>query len=140
MSWRKARPRRDRGASNKVSDTKTNYFTVTYVNDTTNGQAYPSRVDYTGNATAGVAPYGSVQFVYATRPDISPAYQAGSLSQTTVRLTDVKTYAGTALVADYRVAYVQSTTSGRSLLTALTACDAKTLVYHQHHFHGTGAT
>jgi hypothetical protein len=28
-------------ALNKVSDTKGNYFTVAYTNDTTNGQAYP---------------------------------------------------------------------------------------------------
>src|SRR5262249_16682575 len=29
---------------NKVADTKGNYFAVTYVNDTVNGQAYPSRI------------------------------------------------------------------------------------------------
>ena len=53
-------------ALNKVSDTKGNYFTVTYVNDTTNGQAYPTRIDYTGNAAAGLAAYNSVRFVYDT--------------------------------------------------------------------------
>src|SRR5262245_44012613 len=46
----------------KVSDTTGNYFTATYVNDTTNGQVYPSRIDYTGNAGAGLAPYNSVRF------------------------------------------------------------------------------
>src|SRR5262249_36268843 len=81
-------------AVNKVSDTKGNYFTVTYTNDTTNGQAYPIEIDYTGNTAAGLSPYNKVQFVYATRPDITPAYQAGSLIKMTVRLTNVQTYAG----------------------------------------------
>src|SRR5215831_14646926 len=110
-------------AVNKVSDTKGNYFTVTYTNDTTNGQAYPIEIDYTGNAAAGLSPYNKVQFVYATRPDIISGYQAGSLIQTTVRLTDVKTYAGASLVADYRIAYQQSPSTQRSRPTSVTLCD-----------------
>jgi hypothetical protein len=46
-------------AVDKVSDTKSNYFTVTYTNDAANGQAYPTRIDYTGNTAAGVATYNS---------------------------------------------------------------------------------
>ena len=110
-------------AVDKVSDSKGNYFTVTYVNDATNGQAYPSRVDYTGNAAANAATYSSVQFFYATRPDITPQYQAGSLMNTTVRLTDVKTFSGSSLVADYRLIYQQSLSTQRSELTAITLCD-----------------
>ena len=91
-------------ALNKVADTKNNYFTVTYTNDTTNGQAYPTRIDYTANDGASLAAYNSVRFVYASRPDIVPAYQAGSLRQITVRLTNVQTYAGASMVADYRLA------------------------------------
>jgi len=109
-------------AVDKVSDSKGNYFTVTYVNDATNGQAYPSRVDYTGNAAANVATYNSVQFAYATRSDIIPQYQAGSLSQTTERLTDVKTYAGVTLVADYQISYQQSSTSGQSEISSIRLC------------------
>src|SRR5579872_1786304 len=109
-------------ALNKLSDTKGNYFTVTYTNDTTNGQAYPVEIDYTGNAGASLSPNNKVQFVYATRPDISPQYQSGSLSQTTVRLTDVKTFAGTSVVADYKLAYQQSTATQSSLLSSVTLC------------------
>ena len=111
-------------ALNKISDSKANYFTVTYVNDNANGQAYPSRIDYTGNTSAGLAPNNSVQFVYATRPDISPQYQAGSLMRTTVRLTDVKTFTGSTLVADYRLAYQQTAAINRTLLASVTVCDA----------------
>jgi hypothetical protein len=109
---------------NKVSDTKGNYFTVTYVNDTVNGQAYPSRIDYTANDSASLAAYNSVQFVYDTnRTDVLPIYHAGSLIKTTVRLTNVRTYAGSSLVGDYRLAYQQGGASGRSQLTSITLCD-----------------
>jgi hypothetical protein len=109
----------------KVSDTKGNYFTVAYTNDTTNGQAYPIEIDYTGNAAAtpALAPYNKVQFVYAARPDITPTYHAGSLLQTTVRLTNVQTFAGANLVADYRLAY-DTTITNLSSLTSVTVCAA----------------
>jgi len=111
-------------AVDKVSDTKGNYFTVTYVNDNANGQAYPSRIDYTGNVAASLAPYNSVQFVYNTsRPDITPAYHQGSVIQTKVLLTNVKTYAGVTWVGDYRLAYQQGTATGRSQLASVTLCD-----------------
>jgi hypothetical protein len=110
-------------ALNKLSDTKGNYFTVTYTNDTTNGQAYPIEIDYTGNTAASLSPNNKVQFIYATRPDISPQYQVGSLSQTTVRLTDVKTYAGATLIADYKLSYQTSSSTSRSILTSVQLCD-----------------
>jgi hypothetical protein len=108
-------------AVNKVSDTKGNYFTVTYTVDAPNGQAYPARIDYTGNAGASLQPYNSVQFVYAARPDATAVWHAGSLMQTTQRLTDVKTYAGANLVADYRLAYSTTITS-ISILASITLC------------------
>ncbi|HXO69661.1 MAG TPA: FG-GAP-like repeat-containing protein, partial [Bradyrhizobium sp.] len=109
---------------NKVSDTKGNYFAVTYVNDTVNGQAYPSRIDYTANDAASLAAYNSVRFVYdSIRPDVLPVYHAGSLIKTTVRLTNVQTFAGSALVADYRLAYQQGSATGRSQLLTVTLCD-----------------
>jgi hypothetical protein len=111
-------------AINQVSDTKGNYYSIIYNNDTTNGQAYPVTINYTGNSTPGVnlLPYNSVQFVYASRPDIVPIYQAGTLMQTTKRLTDVQTYAGTQLVRDYKLAYQQGSATGRSQLASITLC------------------
>ena len=109
---------------NKVSDTKGNYFTVTYVNDTVNGQAYPSRIDYTANDSASLAAYNSVRFVYDTnRADVLPVYHAGSLLKTTVRLTNVQTYAGSTLVGDYRLAYQQGSATGRSQLASIALCE-----------------
>jgi hypothetical protein len=113
-------------ALNKVRDTKGNYLTVTYTNDAVNGQAYPSEIDYTGNTAAGVAPYNKVQFVYLStpRPDTMIAYQAGSFIKTNTLLTNVKTYAGASLVADYRLAYQQSASTNASEITSVTLCDA----------------
>lgn len=108
---------------NKISDTKSNYYTVTYTNDAANGQFYPARIDYTGNSATSLAPYNSVQFTYAARPDVSPQYQAGSLSKTTVRLTNVKTFTGSTAVTDYRLSYQTSPGTGRSRLINVQTCD-----------------
>jgi hypothetical protein len=114
-------------AMNKVSDSKTNYLTVTWVYDPNNFEFYPGRVDYTGNAAQGVSPYNSVQFVYAPRPDVLPAYQAGSLMQTTVRLTDVQTFSGASLVSDYRIAYQDGATVPLSRVSSIQLCGANSL-------------
>ncbi len=110
-------------AVNKVADTKGNYFTVTYVNDAANGEAYPSRIDYTGNDGASLAPYNSVRLVYETRPDSATAWHAGSMVKSTVRMSKVQTYAGDTLVADYRLAYQQGSSTERSQLTSVTLCE-----------------
>src|SRR5882672_11320706 len=47
-------------ALNKASDTKGNFFTVTYAEDNANGDFFPTRIDYTGNAGASLSPYNSV--------------------------------------------------------------------------------
>lgn len=100
-------------AVNKVSDTVGNFYTITYTNDAANGQNYPARIDYAGN---------SVVFTYATRPDIILAYQAGVQLKTTVLLSHVQTYAGSAMVADYQLAYQQSGVVPVSRLTGVTLC------------------
>lgn len=113
-------------ALNRVSDTNANYtnanyYTVAYSNDATNGQYYPNRIDFTGNTSAGLSPFNSVQFVYATRPDIVSLYKAGSLIRNTQRLTNVKTFTGSTLVTNYQLTY-QATGASRSQIVAVTLC------------------
>jgi hypothetical protein len=110
-------------ALNKISDKKGNYLTVTYAEDNPNGDFYPTRIDYNYAGTPPTA-NASVQFVPdpATRPDVTPSYVFGSVVKTTKRLSNIKTYVGTTLVKDYRLAYAQSTTTGRSRLTSITEC------------------
>ncbi|WP_296820776.1 FG-GAP-like repeat-containing protein [Thiobacillus sp.] len=107
---------------NKLSDTVGNTLTVSYIEDNPNGQYYPDRIDYTGNGNAGKTPGNSVRFVYEARPDITPLYQAGSVNKTTVRLTNVQTFAGSTTVKDYRLAYEQSSSTQRSRLYSLAEC------------------
>lgn len=115
-------------ALNKVEDTKGNYFTVSYGEDSANGEYWPTRIDYTGNARVSpvLSPYNSVQFFYADRTDIAPRYQGGSVIKVTKRLTNVKTFvAGTEKeVRDYQLVYDNLGAAGRSRLTAITECGA----------------
>ena len=119
-------------ALNQISDTTGNYLTVTYVNNLSQinnvwtSEAYPSRIDYTGNSNTGQGTYNSVQFSYAARPDVINVYQAGFLAQTTVLMTHVKTYVGATLVSDYQIAYqpAQSPSTKASEIASVTACAA----------------
>jgi hypothetical protein len=114
-------------AINKISDTASNYLTVTYSNDNVNGQFYATRIDYTGNTGTGRLPQSHVDFVYASRTDVSTAYQAGKAFNSTVRLTNIKTYTKVAsadtLVKDYQITYDYSAVTFRSLVTAVKECD-----------------
>ncbi|OYY93772.1 MAG: hypothetical protein B7Y41_09900 [Hydrogenophilales bacterium 28-61-23] len=93
-------------AVNKISDTKGNYLTVTYIKDNANGQYYPSRIDYTGNANTGLATYNRIDFTYAGRAVNTPAvYIGGSKSQTTQRLTTLTTWAGSTQSRTYTLGY-----------------------------------
>jgi heme exporter protein D len=111
-------------ALNKVSDSKANYFTVTYVNDSGNGQAYPAEIDYIGNVAAAVSPWNKIQFVYAIRPDTTTSYQAGSPVRMIYRLTNIKTSTNGTAIADYGLTYQQSPVTRRSRLTSITLCEA----------------
>ncbi|NPU14549.1 hypothetical protein HL666_27630 [Bradyrhizobium sp. 83002] len=111
-------------ALNKVSDSNSNSYTVTYTNDRANGQFYPSRIDYAGNGAAGVAPYNSVQFAYQSRPDVVSQYQAGSLVKSTVVLSDIRTYSESNLVSIYSLRYQLSPSTGRIELSSVTLCDS----------------
>ena len=110
-------------ALNRLADTVGNYLTVSYIEDNSNGQYYPDRIDYAGNATANTSPTNSVRFVYETRPDITPMYQAGSTIKNTVRLKNLQTFSGSSIVKDYRLTYDTLGSADRSRLVTLGECD-----------------
>ena len=109
-------------AVNKVSDTKGNYFTVTYTEDNANGAYYPARIDYTGNANTGLAPNNSVQFSYEARPDVETAYQAGSINKVLFRLNKVQTYVNSTVVRSYALTFQSSPHTNRSQMTGVQMC------------------
>jgi hypothetical protein len=102
-------------AVNKMSDRKGNDLTVVYVEDGANGDYRPLRIDYGGNS--------SVQFFYEARSDIAPAFQAGSVVRTPLRLASARTYAGASLVKTYALSYDVSPATARSRLAAIQECD-----------------
>jgi len=91
---------------NKISDTKGNYFTFSYFKDSISGEYYPTRIDYTGNTSAGLIPYASVQFTYELRPDSGARYLNGiAISANKHRLKSIKSFYGTTLVRAYYLTY-----------------------------------
>ncbi|MBV9990531.1 MAG: VCBS repeat-containing protein [Alphaproteobacteria bacterium] len=113
----------------KITDIHGNYLTVKYTNDNANGQAYPVEIDYTGNSSVipNTSPYNSVVFQYASRGDITPTYEAGSLKQYTKLLTDIITYNGMpstgTQVLHYQLGYRTGSSLLHSRLTSLSLCD-----------------
>lgn len=106
---------------NKMSDIKGNYLTVTYTENI--GSYTPTRIDYTGNATAGLSPSQSVRFTYETRSDTTTLYHAGSSMTNALRMTHIKTYVGETVVKDYAISYGTGSTTGRSIVTGIAECD-----------------
>lgn len=110
-------------AVNKISDTKGNYMTFTYTEDTTNGEQLLQRINYTG--AGSMLPYASVVFEYEGRTDTFHGYAAGAKIARTQRLKRIKSYYGTSVVRTYTLDYTERTTvNSRSLLTAIEESDA----------------
>lgn len=116
---------------NKISDIKGNSYTVTYTEDSVNGMAYPSRIDYTSNSGAGLSPSNVVNFDYENRTDSVSGYHLGSVSKSTLRLTKIRTAtataAGNTAVLEYRFAYSVSASTGASRIDSVTKCSAANL-------------
>lgn len=110
-------------ALNRITDTTGNYLTVQYTKNAASGTYRPNRIDYTGNAAAGVSPGASVRFVYGSRPDPISAFDTGGKVLTSERMTNIKTYLGEMLVTDYRLNYTSSPMTGASLLQSIAHCD-----------------
>lgn len=109
-------------AVNRISDTVGNYLTVSYIENGTNGEYRPDRIDYTGNTGASLSPYASVEFEYETRTDTRDLYIGGSLVRNTKRLTNIKTYVDATLVRDYQLTYDNNGAAGVSRLTQIQEC------------------
>jgi hypothetical protein len=112
-------------ALNKLTDTKSNYLTITYTEDNPNGDFYPNRIDYTGNASAGLSPNSSARFTYETRADnTSEFYVGGSVIKTLKRLLKVQSYQGETVVGEQRLVYANGASpNNASRLTSITQCD-----------------
>ncbi|MCP5346323.1 MAG: FG-GAP-like repeat-containing protein [Gammaproteobacteria bacterium] len=111
----------------KVTDRAGNYYEITY-DDDDDGYLYPTRIDYTGNSSASLSPYNSIQFEYSfSRPDPIRMYQAGAKTEVIALLTNVKTYEGSNLVHDYQITYESGASEVRpSRVSEISLCDDTT--------------
>jgi Salmonella virulence plasmid 65kDa B protein len=100
-------------AFNQVADVKNNLMNVSYYEDGPNPAFYPKRIDYGGN---------SMQFEYEARPDVTPHYQAGSLTRMALRLKRLVSYTAATVMREYQLGYASSPTTQRSQLVRLTEC------------------
>ncbi len=111
-------------AQNKVSDTKSNYYTITYTEDNANGEYYPIRIDYAGNANTGAIPRNSLVFSYEAKPEPSEAWLVGTKIRSSVRLADLRAYVDGVATQYFQLLYQQSPTTQRSRLVGVNRCDA----------------
>ncbi|MCK5480226.1 MAG: putative Ig domain-containing protein, partial [Gammaproteobacteria bacterium] len=108
-------------AVNRVQDTVGNYITTTYTESTWSGEYYPSRIDYTGNDNAGVAPLASVSFSYTNKPD-TKAWLAGSSIESSKVMSAITTQVGSAVVRNYNLTYKTGGATGRKRLESVKEC------------------
>ncbi len=116
----------------RVEDVHGNYMVINYSYD--QGQAYLSRIDYTGNTALGLKPTNSVVFHLEDRNDKNPIYTLkwGTPQKTAKRLKTVEVRANTDVTVNsngsvtvnnagtlqraYKLTYTESAETSRSIL------------------------
>lgn len=102
----------------RATDTSGNYFTVTYGGDNHCNEIYPTRIDYTGNANAGLQPYASVRLTYEDRPDTAYTYLHGHIVRHLKCVSTIGLFYGNSKVREYRMGYTMS--NSHKLLASIT--------------------
>lgn len=102
----------------KVSDTKSNYYTISYGKDDTNGEYWPTQISYTGNTAANLTPYNSIRFDYTTNYIQQDAYVYGIKVRRSKIITGVNIYSGATRVKYYQMSY--QTVNNKRQLTQVT--------------------
>ncbi len=88
---------------NKITDSKGNYYTVTYHKDA--NEFYPVEIKYTGNAATGLNTYNTVKFFYTSKTDKQKVYIAGSCIKSTVLLDKIRIYNEGGMIRKYQFRY-----------------------------------
>lgn len=114
-------------AVNRIADTKGNFISYSYIEDSANGEYRPDRIDYGGNSIQGMPASASVRFSWQARwtnggLDIPPRYVAGSVVNTTSLLYNIRVYTGETQVRQYRTRYIASAATNSSLLSGVAEC------------------
>lgn len=104
----------------RVSDTKGNYYSISYERDDTNGEYWPIRMDYTGNdkVLPVLTPYASVRFEYSTNGVPSDSYIYGMKVRKSKYITRINIYYGETRIKYYSMSY--QTYNNKLQLTGVT--------------------
>lgn len=112
----------------RVTDTKGNYYKISYHKDEANGEYYPDRIDYTGNdkTTPVLTPYASVRFSYNKTSPIQ-SYIYGYKVQKSKVINKIEIYHVEKKIKSYDFTYQSNLNT--QLLTSVTevASDGKKL-------------
>jgi len=107
----------------KITDSSLNTIDFTYSSILTfNSQGYYPivRIDYNTRISTVST---SVRFSYAVRTDVINNYLAGSKLFIPERMTNIKTYLNDEVIRDYRVTYIDSPSTSRSLVSKILDCE-----------------
>jgi RHS repeat-associated protein len=105
----------------QVEDISGNYLTISYM--AADNQLYPQEIKYTGNTTANLLPYASVNFSYdvkANVADTTNSFATGFKILQTKRLSTIEVRAEGNLIKKYVLNYLQAPVTGKSLLNNVT--------------------
>ena len=91
--------------ANKITDADGNYMTIIYNKNDTTGENWPVQINYTGNNTAHLTPYASVQFLYTNDPNANKTYIGGNPVTSTKLLTAIVVKYGSAIIRQYGFEY-----------------------------------
>jgi RHS repeat-associated protein len=72
---------------NKIYDAYGNYISFEYTN--TNGEIYIKKINYTGNTTAGIQPYNTINFYYDRKKEVNTVFYDGGEINSTVILRSI---------------------------------------------------
>ncbi|MFA6339166.1 MAG: toxin TcdB middle/N-terminal domain-containing protein, partial [Candidatus Paceibacterota bacterium] len=100
----------------EVRDTNDNFIRYEYYKD--EGQIYPSKIYYTGNAsTDGIF---TVEFTRESRPDVITSYKTAFLVKTNYRISEIQAKVNSTWVHKYELDYTTGNNGYRSLLSSIT--------------------
>lgn len=105
----------------KVTDASGNYMTITYGHNTTTGEYWPLKIDYTGNTNIGLNPYNSLKFFYEVRQDKQYCYKDGNLLTGSLILKYIKIYSENIPARTYTFNYIYD---GRTYLNEILVTNA----------------
>lgn len=104
---------------NEVCDKNGNYYTITYQQNE-GGEAYPVRIDYSGNKNAGVAPSKSIRFAYSPRPTTNVTFIKSSQLHIEHKLQSIAIYNNENCIKKYELEYSDSPVTNIPLLKSIT--------------------